>query len=875
MLLTKFHIPVPNQNLVYRNHLFHLLNEGFHRKLILISAPAGYGKSTLLSSWIHKNQISAAWYSAGSRDNDPKDFITLIINAIQLKYQEAGIISLETLNSPQDANPDYVLDLLINDLLQIEEHVFLIIDDFHLIATTEVCRLVTYLLDHLPLHIHLTLATRSDPPVSLARLRSQQQLVEIRAANLSFTGSDINYFFDKKLNMHLSENDIDLLRKKTEGWIAGIQLTALSLQDKEDVSGYLLKLAGDNRYIMDYMLEEVLAMQSEKVHEFLLKTSSLDQFCGSLCDYVLGKSDSQSVIEKLEKENMFLVPLDDSRRWFRYHHLFSDLLQMRLKVHFQDQLLAVHQKASEWFEQNNMLNEAIDHALLAHSFQRALDLLDMVLDDYWLNGKTGEIVRFGQLIPQDQLRKNKRVTVYYGWALVILGETDKALLVLEGLEKIADDDPEISGKLYITYNLLFTFTGDTRRAFHYSDLALQNLSRSDLNWNVWAFLSHGEACHCTLDVNQALSSWHQALAISQQLNNHFLIILCYIELGYSFLLKGRLRDTYQLCLEQIQALKSLPPAKEKSMEIFSSMFYCMAGYVLAEWNEPEKAIELGETGYRLSRKTSNISFIGYCDWLLACTYMKLLDFEKAASLLAEIEHDPRMTQLLTGLGYSLSVKIQLLKQQPKQAALLLKKEKQRTDIINEYETVAVKTVLARHYVDDYHPDKALTILHDLQLLTQEKDVKEMLLEILLLSARACFKKHETEKSNELLQQALSIGQNEEFISTFIHEGEDMEQMLKSFTGQNKNKAIASSYLNKLLAAFGEIKNENNSPLDLLSQRELDTLQLIAQGMTNQDVADQLFISLNTVKTHLKNIYLKLEINKRTDAVSKARQLGLL
>jgi LuxR family maltose regulon positive regulatory protein len=876
MLLTKLHIPAPGDKLVSRTRLFQLLDQGLQRKLTLISAPAGYGKTMLLSHWITKNKIPAAWYSISSRDAEPQAFLTLIIQSFQTLHPEAGKKALEILHSPQEPNLDYVLDMFLNDLLQISQDLLLVLDDFHLVATAEISELIAYLLDNFPEKIHLALATRSDPPLQLARLRSQHQLVEIRAADLSFSGPDIGYYFNKKLNISLSDNDIELLQQKTEGWIAGLQLTAITLHDKQDVTAYLTRLAGDNRYIMDYLLEEVLQAQTQEITEFLLKTSVLDMFCSSLCNYILEKNDSQQLLEKLEKENLFLVPLDDVRTWFRYHHLFADLLKIRFKSSPKTTVEAVHERASLWFEQNHMTEDAIEHALQAGDYPRAMQLLDTALAGYWENGKNGEIIRFCAAIPEQELLLNQRITVFYGWALVILGEIIKAELLLQKLESmVKKDDQEILGKIYIAFNLLYTFAGDIRKAFHYSDLALQNLSTVDLQWNLWAYISHGEACHCRLDLDQAIESWNYALDNCYKIGKSYLILICNIEMAYSLLLKGRFREAYQLCLDQIETIAPAGSEDHHNLEIFNSMFYCMAGYVLAEWNQTEKAIDLGEKGFNLSRKTNNISFIGYCDWLLANIYVKTNEYEKAQPLLQEIEQDQRMTQLLTGLGYSLSAKIKLLEKDFNAASVLLSKENLRNDIINEYETVAVKTARARYYLEDYQTDAAITILEALKELTEKKEAREMLIEVLVLLTRAWLQKRNQETAFEHLVSAIILAQDEHYIRIFLPEAEELEPILKTLLRSTTHQKIKKDYMQKLLAAFGAEKKKKSNLDQLLSERELETLKLMDEDLTNQDIADRLFISLNTVKTHLKNINLKLETNSRNQAVEKARSLKLL
>jgi len=333
MLLTKLHIPSAGNNIIHRTELSEKLNQGLNRKLILVSAPAGFGKTTVVSDWISQNNIPTAWFSIDKADNDPVEFLSYIIAGIQNIHSEFGLTSLTLLNSPSKPSIQSIISLLINDILQIKLNFILVLDDFHQITNKDILELVTFLLDHIPGNIHTLIITRSDPSLSISKLRSQHQLLEVRSSDLSFSANDISILFNKKLKLKLSIEDSYSLETKTEGWIAGLQLAALSMQGKEDISKFIQDLKGDNRYIMDYLMEEVLKNQTDDIKEFLLQTSILEQMSAPLCNAILNRNDSQLILEELEKNNMFVIPLDNERKWFRYHHLFADLLKQRLQTY--------------------------------------------------------------------------------------------------------------------------------------------------------------------------------------------------------------------------------------------------------------------------------------------------------------------------------------------------------------------------------------------------------------------------------------------------------------------------------------------------------------------------------------------------------------
>ena len=436
MLLTKLHIPSAGNNTSSSTKLFdERLNIGLSRKLILISAPAGFGKTTVVSDWISQNKIPAAWFSLDNGDNDPVDFLSYIISGIQSIHSEFGQSALKLLNSPNRPSGESIASLLINEILDIKQNFLLVLDDFHLIKSNEVLKLVTYFLEHIPGNIHIVILTRSDPALSLSRLRSQNHLVELRSSDLSFSANDISILFNKKLKLGLSIDDIYSLESKTEGWIAGLQLTALSMQGREDISRFIQDLKGDNRYIMDYLMEEVLKIQTDEFKEFLLQTSILEQMSAPLCNAVLNRNDSQLILESLEKNNMFVIPLDTERTWYRYHHLFAELLKQRLQLRGKATINELHNKASEWFNNNSMPLLAIEHAVLTGDFEKSILFLGEIVETMWKNGQHAAIMKYGDLLPDELIRRNADFSLYYSWILIFAGQTQKAEPYLASAEK--------------------------------------------------------------------------------------------------------------------------------------------------------------------------------------------------------------------------------------------------------------------------------------------------------------------------------------------------------------------------------------------------------------------------------------------------------
>ena len=460
MIATKLHIPLTSVNLVHRPHLFEKLKKGLHRKLILISAPAGFGKTTALSDWIEKTKIPTAWYSIDSRDNDPTEFLSYIIAGIRKIKSDFGESSQKLLNAPVKSNIESIVGLLINDTIKIEDDFILVLDDFHLINSIEIFEIVKFLMEHMPRQMHIVISTRSDPQLHIARLRSQNELIEIRLADLSFKANDISVFFNKKLKLGLSIDDVYSLESKTEGWIAGLQLAALSMRNRDDVTEFITSFTGDNRFIMDYLIEEVLNMQADDVKDFLLRSSVLEQISGPLCNTVLGIDNSQATIEYLDKNNMFIIPLDNKRHYYRYHHFFADLLKQRLFLEKKSEINKLHNKASLWFEQNKMYSFAIDHALEENDFKRAIKLLSDIVEKLWENGHHVAISKYGDLLPNEYIKTEPHFIVFYAWVLISKGSLVKAeellKLAKKSLNSINKKNGKLLGKIAVTFTYLYS-----------------------------------------------------------------------------------------------------------------------------------------------------------------------------------------------------------------------------------------------------------------------------------------------------------------------------------------------------------------------------------------------------------------------------------
>src|SRR5437773_2659322 len=428
ILATKLSLPRLRPNVVSRYRLLDRLNEGLYRKLTLISAPAGFGKTTLVSEWVAFIERPTAWLSLDAGENDPARFLAYLVAALQTIAATIGEGVLGVLQSSQPPPPEAILTALLNEITTLPDHFVLVLDDYHVIDAKPVDMALTYLVEHLPPQMHLVIATREDPQVPLARLRARSHLTELRAADLRFAASEASAFLSQVMGLSLSAADIARLSDHTEGWIAGLQLAALSMQGHQDVPGFIRAFAGDHRYIVDYLVEEVLQRQPEPVRSFLLQTAILDRLSGPLCDAVTGQEEGNARLEALERGNFFVVALDDKRHWYRYHHLFAEVLSAHLLAEQPDQVATLHRRASAWYEQNDLPSDAIRHALAACDFERAAGLVELAVPAMGRNRQEATVLDWLRALPDELVRARPVLSVHYAGALLLHGE-------LEGVEE--------------------------------------------------------------------------------------------------------------------------------------------------------------------------------------------------------------------------------------------------------------------------------------------------------------------------------------------------------------------------------------------------------------------------------------------------------
>lgn len=895
MLLTKLHIPSTGQNIVHRTALFEKLDSGLQRKLILVSAPAGYGKTTVLSDWINQNKIPAAWFSLDDGDNDPVYFLSYIISGIQSINSMFGQNTLKLLNSPNKPSVESIASLLINEILSIDQNFLLVLDDFHLIKSNEVFKLVAFLLEHIPPNIHIVILTRSDPAISLSRLRSQGQLLELRSSDLGFSANDISILFNKKLKLSLSPDDAYSLETKTEGWIAGLQLTALSMMGREDISGFIQNLKGDNRYIMDYLMEEVMKVQTDEIKEFLLQTSILEQMSAPLCNAVLNRNDSQQILEILEENNMFVIPLDEERNWYRYHHLFADLLKQRLQVRGNASIIELHNKASEWFNNNTMPILAIEHSIKSGNFEISVKLIGERAESMWMSGQHAAIVKYGDLLSDELIKKNTEFCLYYAWILIIAGQVKKAEPFLVSAEQIArniiDDknsskadlnyNKKLLGKISVSFAYMNSLLVRPEKILDYSKIAMENLSEDDPFWYSWALYSIGLAKMFRENFKECIPAFKNALEYAKKSGNIYLASTIGSRMSAVEARMGLYSSSYKNCTDIINFMRKSGYSQiVKTESTFAGLYAYMAG-VEAMRTDFDDALESIVTAFDLCKIESDNTFKVNMFVIYSLTLYGLGDIDGCKKMLGEADAIVKSNIIFPS---SMAMYIAM-----KGFILIEQKELEKAGLFFQENGLQINSDISYNNEFGYCPyalfliiegrfEEAEFLLSKLLKMAQSANRTERVIETKVIYAILNKAAGDKEKALLNLIEALEAASSEKILMSFVLYHSWISDLLKEaykVQATAKNDVLQKLTDKLKLVIEKREKKLKNNPVSVLSDRETDTLRLIAHDLSNQEIADKLFISLNTVKTHLKNIYLKLDVDSRTRAVDKAKKLGII
>jgi ATP/maltotriose-dependent transcriptional regulator MalT len=901
LLLTKFNVPLTNPGLVRRERLLNLLDQSLQHGhiLTLICAPAGYGKTTLVSQWIkeHANvklQDGSVpnhfiWLTLDQEDNDLARFIVYLVTALQQIDASLGQGILAALQNVRSTSPRILATLLINDLSMLEGSYILILEDYHSINAQSIQDFISYLIDHQPQQIHLVIISRADPPLPLARLRARDQLTELRQHDLAMTMAETTELFGRHLGLELTTDQVQSLETKTEGWAAGLQLAMLAIRLTENRTTFIGTFSGSHEYIADYLTGEVLEQQTALTRDFLLQTSILKQLSAPLCEAVTGQAQATQILEKLVNDNIFLEPLDDRQEWYRYHALFGDLLRKRLYQSNRDKLQNLHNKAGKWYSQNGMLDQAIEHFLAGEDYDTAAGLIEKNAELLLMNGQTPTVLRWLEAFPAINLSAHPVLIVYQGVAMILSGKIPDNPLAL--LQEIASSSEIYQGESFTLQALYSVLKGNALEAIHLSECALQRLPEDRAFLRILA--ADGLAMAHTLrgDLVSGAHAFEKVVEASSKAGNVIMMLLGLTNLAGLRYQQGQLRQAR----DEYQRVIDISHARLGVISQPASRALLGMGELAREWNDLQASIEYLTDAIEMFKQFIDIGLsVAYLS--LAKVYLSQGEWQKVQSTLEKARQrssatkttalDDNLTELLQARLWiavreydaadQWALRRGLLKRPIGDLAAMADQNATAFELLQgEYMT------LVRLFIAQNQPSKSLEILDVLLSYNEQRGQLRRVIEVLVLQAIAYQLAEAGELALQAFYRALSLGEPEGYIRTFLDEGKPIARLL--------SEAIASGhsplYAQNLLASLNSPSSQpsglvfktgaHHELVEPLSQREIEVLRLIAKGLTNQEIGTRLYISLSTVKGHTTNIYGKLGVNSRTQAVTAAQKLGLL
>jgi LuxR family transcriptional regulator, maltose regulon positive regulatory protein len=909
LLVTKLRQPRVRGSLVARARLTERLGAGLDRTLTLISAPVGFGKTTLLVEWLDGTvpTTRSAWLSLDEDDNDPVRFLTYLAAALNEARENVGSAALAMLRSPHSPPTKVILTSLLNDLAGLPEDLILVLDDYHAIAAPAIHDAVAFLLVNLPSRVHLVLATRSDPPLPLSRLRARDQLVELRGNDLLFTLEEAETFLNRAMNLSLSAGDVAVLRARTEGWVAGLQLAAVSLQGRDDVASLIARVTGAHHYIVDYLVEEVLNRQTEEIRSFLLRTSVLSELSGPLCDAVTGRHDSAAVLVGLEHANLLVTPLDDERRWYRYHHLFGECLRDRLDVEEPDTISELHRRASQWYEQQGLVDEAISHRLTARDFEGTARLFEEHGPRMLEQGRIVVVLNWASRLPEALVRARTRLSVLVGRALTLGGQLEAAESYLQFAQGVLADAPQpdsesLLGQIAATRASIAAQRADSRRTIEYARQAISHLPTTEPFVRSLAAFNLGDAHLSTGDVLPASAAFADAVDSGLATGSLHMVTMSSAYLARTQILCGRLREAERVCQRALRVISEVSEAPGRTVPTLG-MLYAYLGQLRRELDDLDGAGRYLGQALQLGEQSGYVEGLAASYWALAQLRRAQLDVPAGLAMIEraiETVREQNLTvtrRLLLAERADLLVALGRLDEAEDWARELRVGESLDFELSHERECLSlVRLRLARGEVDE-----ALTLLARLLGPAEAAGRFGVVIELLALQALALHQSGKLTPALTSLERALVLAEPEGYVRTFADHGELMGALLRKVAA----RAVPPEYVARLLAAIetpGQGPSERVAPaadssaskpiahqaiggdresgiapnaLESLTAREVEVLRLLAGGASNRTIADELTVSVGTVKAHISHILGKLGAHNRTEGVVRARELGLL
>lgn len=887
ILPTKLFAPPLHPGWILRKRLTEQLNLSVQRKLTLVSAPAGYGKTTLISSWLHETNTPSTWFSLDEGDNDPIRFFQYFIASLQKLIPDLEMDLPGMLNVAHPPSFDVLLNLLINETTRLAAPFIIVLDDFHVISSQPVINMMSYFLEHMPPHIHLVLLSRTDPAFPLSRLRVRNQLVDIRADQLRFTREEAAIFLNEIMMLRLTLEDLSAIEMRTEGWIAGLQLAALSMQNCRDIHSFVSAFTGSHYYVMDYLVEEVLKLHSSYINTFLMQSSILERLCGPLCEAVIGRDpanqiDGQATLESLEQMNLFLIPLDEERHWYRYHHLFSDVLNKRLKHQFPHIIPELHRRASQWYEQNGFISEAIQSSLQAGDQDRAAQLIEQNGCFLLMSGELSTLLNWTNMI-EFQSDAHPWLAIQKAWAQALTGNLDQVESTLQAPDQLlsslelTNEVRTMQGTIATARAYCANSRGNTELAAEFAQKALQQLPDcSSISQCIRSLATSilGDASRVNGNFDEATRAYTEAVRIGKEADNRHMVIIANQNIAEILMEQGQLHQAAYMYTQTLQL--AVRPDGQRS-PLAARIFAGMARLAY-EWNRLDDAEQNIHQCLELSRIWGDIGQQAYAYALQARLEQARNDPEGARAAMREAE-------LLTGERplsphWSIQVRSELacvLLAQGDWEYLSKRIQKRGLSVTDEitYQRESEYVILLRFLLDRGDHESAIILSNQLLQLAETTGQIGLEISVLILKALALQGKKDTDQAFTAFEKALVLAEPEGYIRVFLDEVEPVTRLLC----KAQSRQPGNGYAAQLLAMIGNISGMVQPSMQLLIEplttREMEVLTLIKGGCSNQDIAEKLVISIPTVKRHISNIYTKLGVDSRTQAVAFGKELRIL
>ena len=875
LLTTKFHIPFWRDNGVPRPHLLSRLNSGItqHQKLTLISAPAGYGKTVLVAEWIQElnntgdKQIRVAWLSLDEGDNDPARFLTYLVAAVQQKNEDLGQSTQSLLGMPQIPALTTIIDEFINEIASQEDKFIFVLDDYHLIHNPKIHETLEYLIENQPAQFHIVLTTREDPALPLARYRVRAWITEIRAHDLRFNTKESLHFFNSSMDLNLDEDAIRKLEKRTEGWVAGLQLAALAMQNLPDRPGFVNNFSGSHRYIIDYLVDEVLKSLPEEITAFLSETCILRRFNAGVCQAVTGNANSAEILAQLDSSNLFLIALDDQRGWYRYHQLFADVLQTSLTPEKERE---IHLRAAHWFEANGLLTEAIDNWLAAAEMDEATRLITLIAVDLLGNGEIQTLLSWINKLPEEQILSKPDLASTKALALLLTGQTGMAGEYAAHIYSKSGNQTGNSahGRLLAIEAWMANTSGDARTG-ELASAAITQLDESDLFFKAFSLIALGRQSGLGKQLSAIPAKFSGKPGKSVGVSIILLSLwVALANLAFNLLEIGSLHEAEALCRA---AVEQYVDKRGKPLPILGILYGALAS-ICFEKAQFAEAEEFAKRGSELNRRLFSNTIAGAdSEIVLARVSFYRGDFEQAFAILRTTADSARQFNIMMVVFKMNLVKADFL--------LLQAKEVQAEACIDDLDgfvqtslpkaAFLVNQLRARLLILKGEPGKALVLLAGLEKENNAAESNRKLVGIYLTRALAYQKQGNQHAAEKVFKEAVHLASIEGYRSIFYpFDGRPTKQLLQSA------RSISPELVESILKDKPGLKSNRQDLPDPLSEQELKILNLIVSGYSNKKISEELFITVGTAKWHVHNIYQKLGVNNRPEAIAKALELNV-